>query len=289
MVWVGVGSAVLGAGANVYAGNKAAKAAGKAGDAQLTASREANELQREMYGNNLRSQQPYLQSGALGQQALAGALGLAPTYDEGAGDEYGPGGTALNQAGSQFRGQLNKTFEPSDIYTDPSYQFRLDQGRKQLESSAAARGGLLTGQGLKDITNYGQGAASQEYQAAFDRFNINQTNLYNRLSGLANTGQNAANAMGGVGTNVANQIGANTIGGAQRASDYYTTGTTAGIQGVLGGVNALGQGVQSYQWGQMNNQLPQNYNAYAGVPSASGALSGTGRSDPGGGFAFKYQ
>ncbi len=55
--------------------------------------------------------------------------------------------------------------EPSeaDLLRDPSYLFRLSQGRGVLENSAAARGLLNSGGTLTDILNYGQKAGSQEY------------------------------------------------------------------------------------------------------------------------------
>jgi hypothetical protein len=65
-----------------------------------------------------------------------------------------------------------KSFEAptaDSIYADPSYQFREGQGRQALEQSAAGRGVLRTGGTLKDLINYGQNAASQEYSSIFDR------------------------------------------------------------------------------------------------------------------------
>lgn len=65
-----------------------------------------------------------------------------------------------------------KSFEAptkESIYADPSYQFRLGQGQQALEQSAAGRGILRTGGTLKDLVNYGQNAASQEYSNIFDR------------------------------------------------------------------------------------------------------------------------
>jgi hypothetical protein len=66
---------------------------------------------------------------------------------------------------------------------DPSYQFRLSQGLKALQNSAAARGNLLTGGTAKAINDYGQQAASQEYQAAYGRAaNTYGMNLNKQLS-----------------------------------------------------------------------------------------------------------
>lgn len=63
-------------------------------------------------------------------------------------------------------------------WQDPGYQFRLDEGQKLLEGSAAAGGNLLSGSTLKALTNYGQNAASQEYQNAFNRFSGNRAFNY---------------------------------------------------------------------------------------------------------------
>lgn len=63
------------------------------------------------------------------------------------------------------------------MYADPSYKFRLEEGQRALENSAAARGGLLSGNTGRALQDYGQGAASQEYGniwgRAMDRYNTN--------------------------------------------------------------------------------------------------------------------
>jgi hypothetical protein len=70
-----------------------------------------------------------------------------------------------------------------DVYKDPSYQFRVDQGRGALENSAAAKGVLNSGGTLSDILNYGQKAASQEYGQIFDRgFGLWNANWNNALT-----------------------------------------------------------------------------------------------------------
>lgn len=53
--------------------------------------------------------------------------------------------------------------EGEEVFSDPSYQFRLNEGLKALERSAAARGMLRTGNTLQDLMKYGQDYASQEY------------------------------------------------------------------------------------------------------------------------------
>lgn len=65
-----------------------------------------------------------------------------------------------------------------DVLKDDGYIFRRDQGEKVLENSASARGLTNSGGTLKDILDYGQNAASQEYQNVFNRdLGVYQTNV----------------------------------------------------------------------------------------------------------------
>lgn len=116
-------------------------------------------------------------------------------------------------------GSLAKGFSMADYEADPGYAFRLSEGQKALERSAAAKGGLNSGAAMKAAITYGQGQGSQEYGNAYNRYNTNQTNLYNRLAGLAGSGQTSANTLATVGQNTANQISGNynAVGNAQAA------------------------------------------------------------------------
>ena len=52
---------------------------------------------------------------------------------------------------------------------EPGFQFRLDEGRKALERSAASKGMLRTGGTFKGLLDYGQNFASNEYQNVYNR------------------------------------------------------------------------------------------------------------------------
>lgn len=121
-------------------------------------------------------------------------------------------------------GSLTKNFSLSDFEADPGYQFRMDEGLKGVQSSAAARGGLLNGGTLKALTKYGQDFASNEYGNAYNRFNNDQTNRFNRLSTIAGVGQTANNAIGAAGSNYANNVSQNqlAVGNANAASAIAT-------------------------------------------------------------------
>lgn len=113
--------------------------------------------------------------------------------------------------------EMTRSFTAADFQEDPGYQFRMQEGQKALERSAAARGGLQSGGTLKAISRYGQDFASNEYQNAYNRFNNDRTNRFNRLSALAGVGQTANSQVASAGSNYANNYGQNTMGAANAA------------------------------------------------------------------------
>ena len=127
---------------------------------------EANELLRSIYGDAIAALAPYREGGATAFTTLS--------------EMVNPGG------------EFNRQFTAADMELDPGYQFRLAEGQKALERSAAARGGLQSGAALKALSRYSQGVASDEYQKAFDRFRANRGDRFSVLSNLAGTGLRAA-------------------------------------------------------------------------------------------------
>lgn len=77
---------------------------------------------------------------------------------------------------------------------DPGYQARLALGQQGVERSAAARGTLLTGGTLKDINDYAQNQASQEFGNVYNRALQTYGTQYQQAAGDYNTNfQNALN------------------------------------------------------------------------------------------------
>lgn len=134
-------------------------------------------------------------------------------------------------------GSLMKRFSAEDFQTDPGYEFRLGQGQRALESSAAARGGLLSGAAAKALTKYNQDFASNEYQNAYNRFTNDQTNMFNRLANIAGVGQTATNQLGQAGQNYATNAGnAMQYAGTARASGY--TNSANALNSALGSASS---------------------------------------------------
>lgn len=99
---------------------------------------------------------------------------------------------------------FQRAFTMADFQADPGYQFRVDQGQKALERSAAARGLNLSGAQAKALTSFGQGMGAQEYQAAYDRFNNDNNLKFGRLATVAGYGQNANAILAGAAQNYGN-------------------------------------------------------------------------------------
>jgi hypothetical protein len=211
------------AGATVVGGVLASSSASKAAGAQAGAASNATAEQQREFDANQANLKPFRDAG----------LSVLPEL----------------QSGTAPGGEFNRNFTLADFNQDPGYQFRMDQGQKALEASAAARGGVLSGGALKAISQYGQDYASGEYSNAYNRFNNDQTTRFNRLSALAGTGQTATNTIGTLGTQTAADIAQNTIGaGNARASGY------------VGSANAINNGISSlgnfYMQQQYLNRMP---------------------------------
>jgi len=125
-----------------------------------------------------------------------GAIKITPNTTPAAyGDGPTTGGMGSN-TGTPTSGTDGATNTPySFSSSDPSYAWRMQQGQQALERSAAARGQLLSGGHLKDLTNYSQGLASTEYG-----------NQFNRLMGIASMGENAAGQQAGYSNSYGNAL-----------------------------------------------------------------------------------
>lgn len=146
-------------------------------------------------------------------------------------------------------GFLTQLFTPEAFKAgmDPGYQWRLQQGSQGVMNTAAAGSGSLSGPALKALMDYNQGSASQEYQAAFNRFQTQQGNIFQRLTSMAGMGQNAAAGVGNQAVATGGNIGANIVGGANAAAAGQV-GAANAWSGALSDLGAIGG------WYAMNRQ-----------------------------------
>lgn len=261
---IGGGTALLGGymasqGAKSAAQTQATAATQQA-DTQAQAAREALALQEKMYERQIGLQEPYRQAGLTGQNRLMELMGLG------------------GNVGAAGYGKYARDFGMQDFQQDPGYAFRLAEGQKALERSAAARGGLISGGALKAATGYGQQMGSQEYQNAFNRYQTNRANQLQPLGNLMSSGQSAAanqgSAAGQYGT-----AGANLLTGAGQAigAGQYGAGQSMAA-GQLGAgqtwANALGGVGSAYQTNAMLNKFyPAGGNYSSGQIASANAMN----------------
>lgn len=233
-----VGGAVIGGVASNMAASK------QAGAARDAANVSAN-TQERMLERQIEVQQPWLTAGEKALNRLT--TGLEP------GGEFG------------------RKFSETDWKQDPGYAFRMSEGLKALDRTAASRGGLLSGATLKGATRYGQDLASQEYQNAFARYYAERENMMKPIQSVAGVGQTTASGVAGnigsAGANISNAL----AGGITGAANAQASGTMGMANALTGG---LGQGINYYQGQQMMNRLFPT-NTPAAVPASGYAPAGS--------------
>jgi len=238
----GVATAIVGGA--VIGGVLTSQASKSAASTQADAANQATAAQQQALDRQLELQQPFVTSGTTAVNQLS-----AMTQ---------PGGAATKEF----------AYAPFNYnqYTDPGTQFRVQQGLNAMNATAAARGGLISGNALKAGQDYGQAQGSQEYGSAFNRylqnyanaqntFQMNRNNLLDPLKFLTNIGQaGASNQAANVGSFGSSQ--AANITGAANATAAGQVGSANAIS------NAIGQGIGAYQ---LNNMI--NKSAYNTAPS----------------------
>ena len=247
MTWAFAGSAAVAIGGSLISSNSAKKASAASAK---TAKKQLAE-QRRQYDQTRADNKPWMDRGNEAGGALQQRMGLGA--DNGSGNY----------------GELMHSFTNADFVKDPGYQFRMDEGAKGLEHSAAARGGLLSGAQAKAVSRYGQDYASNEFGNAYGRYTQDQGNRYNRLQGISQQGQSGAQYLGQAGQQTANNI--SNIYGQQGENK---AGAIMGKYNALSnGLGGAGAGLQSW----MNTPSTPKYNmSQSSINNVS--TSGTGSS-----------
>ena len=236
---------------------------------QAQAAQNAQNISLGEFNTITAQQAPYMQSGYGALSALDWGLGITPqTYGQGtlgpiANNPYnsntvtsGPNGQfpynpaaplgSVNAGGGRTSvggsgvpgmgfGSLTTPFTTQNWQQlSPMYNFNVQQGRQGVLSADASGQGALSGAAAKDLINYNQSAANQSFGQAFNQYQTQQGNIFSRLSGIAQLGQNAAANTGQQGTALANQ-----------ASQSATNIGSALGGGTVGAANAYSQGISS--------------------------------------------
>ncbi len=189
-----VGSSLVGGAISAFSANKAS-------DAQTKAAQQAAQMQYAMY-NQTRSD-------------LSGYRAI--------------GGQASDMLSSKLPDLTTPvSVNPQDFLNSDMYKFLQTQGERAVTNSSAARGLGTSGAALKGAAAFESGLNAQQWQQNFNNQVTNQTNTYNRLKGLIDTGENAAAQTGAAGSAAAKGASDATIGaGNAQAAGYNAIGTAA--------------------------------------------------------------
>jgi len=146
---------------------------------------------------------------------------------------------------------LTQQFTPADLQSNlaPNYQFMLNQGLGATNMAANVGGGGSTP--TTAATQFAENYAGNAYQNAFNNFQTQQSNIYNRLAGIANIGQNSVSGLSNLATGTASNLTNLGVAGAQATA----AGTVGTANAITSGVNSLANAyaLPSIAQGQQNN------------------------------------
>ena len=143
-------------------------------------------IQSNAAGKATQNLQPYYLSGGVATNALNQLLGISKSQP------------------------LSNGVTPS-FTGSPGYKWQLGQGIDAVQNSAAAQGGVNSGNTLKALTSFGQGLASTDFN-----------NYISQLMGLSGIGENAAAGAGNFITQGGNAQAAGLVGAGNAASNALT-------------------------------------------------------------------
>lgn len=146
----------------------------------------------------------------------------------GTGWKYDPEAIARSQADANLNPASGQPGDMSRFFTSPDYQFRRDEGQRDIGNSFAARGGAASGNALRALSQFNSDLASAEYG-----------NYVNRLFNMAGLGQTATNDAVGIGQNYAKAYS----NAQQQAGDARASGI---ISGVGAATNAINTGINNW-------------------------------------------
>ncbi len=183
---------------NSITGENAADAAREAAGIQQEGIGYAADVQSQMFETTRQDQMPWLEAGGRALTTLEEMMGNAPTFDD---------------------------------YNQSDYsKFIQQQGLDSIKAKGLAGGYYNTGATSKDMMQYAQDTAGQDYQQFLGNY-YQSLSPYQSLAGL---GQQQAQTLGAQGMQSANQQG-----------QYGIQSANAQAGGVVGAANAQSQGVSN--------------------------------------------
>jgi hypothetical protein len=152
-----------------------------------------------------------------------------------------------------------------EVRQTPGYQFGMNEGSQAILRANSANGTLGTAGVGKALTRYGQDYADTkydvaynrklgEYRQAYDIFNNNQTNQFNRLSSIAGLGQTTASNLGQTGSSYAGNAGNNIVG----AGNAAAAGQVGSANAWNGALSNIGNAAMTYGFWRGSQPYPMD-------------------------------
>jgi hypothetical protein len=247
MSWIAVavgGSALVGGISSMVASGQ-----------QAGAAQNAQNISQSEFNTITGQEQPYMEAGYGAQSQLNYLLGIGqpgtsasgptagtPAYGWPGTSSYHPAvpassgtpGTA-SSSGAGGYGSLLTPFNAQYMQQySPAYQFQMQQGQQGVLNQDAASQGALSGASMKDLIGFNQNYANTAFNNAFNQYQTQQGNVYQRLAGVSQLGQAAAANTGQQGTALAGQA-------AQSATNIGTAqaGGTIGVANAASSASSL--------------------------------------------------
>ena len=220
---------IIGVGGSLLGGLFASRGSKSAARTQAQGATQAQQMQRDMFDQQRQDFAPWRRQGENALRALRGELGLGPM----------PAGYA--------------GFEET-----PGFQFGMSQGMRNLNSQLAAMGLTDSGAGLRARQEFGQGLAS-----------LHHDNHLARLQSMGGLGQTATNAMAGLGSQFAGNMGNLAMARGNALAGGQANAANAWGSAFEGGMGALGQ----YFGNQGQPQTAQAMNAFVPAFGPGGTLN----------------
>ena len=216
--------------------------------------------------------QNYLRTGEGELPKNASRFGQAVAALRGAGWNYNDPnvGDPNLTYGNAYSSDMASPNGMAGFWLSPDYEFRRTEGTRGIEQSAAARGGALSGNAIKEAQRYSSGLASQEFG-----------NYFNRLATIAGIGQTATNTGVVAGQGYADSIGTGLLGQGNARASGILGQTNSWVNALDGLGNAVGGYLDSRQQpvNNMNTLTPLSVTSRYVYPS--GGLNFTPQWQPG--------
>lgn len=261
MSWI----AAVGAIAGGIIGSQGAQSAA---DTQAAAAARAQEISQNEFSTITAQESPFMRAGydTLGQLNYLLGNGKPGTNNVG-------GSPVASSSPAGTYGSLLKPFDMNDFQQlSPAYNFQKQQGTQGVLNAEAAGSGALSGSAYKDLLDYNQNLANTSFNNAFNQYQTQQGNIYQRLAGITQLGQAAAANTGQQGTALAGQAAQS----ATNVGSALAAGQVGAANAWSGAIGSAAPWLSSYAGGGMTPYASGSYDAVMrsgnfGAPNSYGS------------------